>query len=78
MMGFYVFKAGQPVSQQNILNREGTKFVPWNEINEEIMLEPEVDGYRIMPATYEPKIAGPFIVSVATDVEFTLVDEEKD
>lgn len=78
MMGFYVFKAGQPVAQQNILNREGTKFVPWNEINEEIMLEPEVDGYRIMPATYEPKIAGPFILSVATDVEFTLVDEEKD
>ena len=40
-----------------IMNREssgGVKFVPWNEISEEIFLDGNQDGYLIMCSTYEP------------------------
>lgn len=33
-------------------------------------------GYIIMPSTYEPDKIGPFNISVATDVEFTLKELE--
>jgi hypothetical protein len=46
--------------------------VPWNEISEELPLEGVPEGYIIMPTTYEPEKFGPFILSVATDSEFTL------
>lgn len=32
MIGFYVYSADQEPSKDVILNREGIKFVPWNEI----------------------------------------------
>lgn len=54
------------------MNKEGTKFVPWNEISEEIVLEGLQDGYFIMCSTYEPGKQGPFILSLSTDVEFQL------
>ena len=37
-----------------IVNRDGTKFVPWNEISEELILDGLADGYIIMCSTYEP------------------------
>jgi hypothetical protein len=58
MIGFYVYPAGQNPSKDNLLNREGCKFVPWNEVSETVWLEGNElsnnrDGYIVMPATYE-------------------------
>jgi len=72
MIGFYVYPANQEPSKEVIMNREGTKFVPWNEISEEIYLESQPDGYYIMCSTYEPGKQGPFILSLSTDVDFQL------
>jgi len=33
------------------------------------------DGYVIMPATYEAGQTGPFIISVSTDVDFTVTSD---
>jgi len=38
----------------------------------EITLDGSPDGYILMPTTYEPGKMGPFVVSVSTDVDFTL------
>ena len=54
MIGFYVYPASMEPTKDCILNKEGTKFVPWNEISEEIILEGAQDGYFIMCSTYEP------------------------
>lgn len=54
MIGFYVYPANVKPSKEQILNEEGIKFVPWNEISEEINLDGHPDGYMIMCATYEP------------------------
>ena len=72
MIGFYVYSANQEPTKEGILNREGTKFVPWNETSEELYLESQPDGYYIMPSTYEPGKQGPFILSISTDVDFQL------
>lgn len=79
MIGFYVHQYGIIPTKDNALNSEGTKFVPWNEISETITLEGNNDkdnreGYVIMPCTYDcgKDIQGPFMVSVATTVDFTL------
>ena len=79
MIGFYVHQYGQIPNRENALNTEGTKFVPWNEINETIRLEGNDnngnrDGYVIMPCTYDrsKEIQGPFMIAVSTTVEFTL------
>jgi hypothetical protein len=58
MIGFYVHVFGQVPTKDNALNKESTKFVPWNEISETITLEGNDnngnrDGYVIMPCTYE-------------------------
>lgn len=76
MIGFYVYAANTELNRDSIINQEGIKFVPWNEISEEIMLDGNPDGYMIMCSTYEPQKLGPFILSVATDVDFTLVPLE--
>jgi len=76
MIGFYVYPGGQTPNKDNILNKEGTKFVPWNEINEELTLDGNPDGYVIMPATYESNNKGPFMISVSTTVEFDLTAED--
>jgi hypothetical protein len=41
------------------------------------MLDYNPSGYMIMPTTYEAKQTGPFIISVATDVDFelTMIEE---
>lgn len=72
MIGFYVYPAGAEPSKDVIINREGTKFVPWNEVSEELMLDGNPDGYIIMCSTYEPQKQGPFILSLSTDVDFVL------
>lgn len=79
MIGFYVHQNGVIATKDNVLNREGTKFVPWNEINETITLDGNDnngnrEGYVIMPCTYEGSkdIQGPFMIAVSTTVEFTL------
>jgi hypothetical protein len=54
MIGFYVYPANVEPSKEAVLNREGTKFVPWNEVSEEISLSGHPDGYFIMCSTYEP------------------------
>ena len=76
MIGFYVYAANTDLNKDSILNREGMKFVPWNEISEEIMLDGNPDGYMIMCSTYEANKYGPFILSLSTDVDFTLVPIE--
>ena len=53
-MGLMDFPAKQKPSKEVILNEEGIKFVPWNEIAEEINLDGHPDGYMIMCSTYEP------------------------
>ena len=50
--------------------------MPWNELSLVLELDGNPDGYNIMPATYEPKQHGPFILSVSTDVDFTLENYE--
>lgn len=74
MIGFYVYPGGQTASKEIILNTEGIKFVPWNEISETLILDGNQDGYVIMPATYESAKQGPFILSVATTCEFSLTE----
>jgi len=54
MIGFYVYAANQELNKDAIRNTEGTKFVPWNEISEEMTLDGNPDGYMIMCSTYEP------------------------
>lgn len=76
MIGFYVFPGNQQPNKDNIKNKEGIKFIPWNEINEEIWLDGHKDGYIIMPSTYESGKQGPFILSVSTSVEFELTQED--
>ena len=58
MIGFYVHQNGQIPTKDNVLNKEGRMFVPWNEITETITLEGNDnngnrEGYVIMPCTYE-------------------------
>jgi hypothetical protein len=76
MIGFYVHPYGQIPTKDNALNREGTKFVPWNEISESVVLDSGAsrEGFVIMPCTYEcgKDIQGPFMIAVSTTVEFTL------
>ena len=54
MIGFYVYPANSEPSKEVILNSNGINFVPWNEINEEVILDGHPDGYMIMCSTYEP------------------------
>lgn len=84
MIGFYVYPGGHQPTKDNVLNKEGTKFVPWNEISETIVLEGNEsggnrDGYVIMPCTYESskEITGPFMVAVSTTVEFSLTQVDQ-
>ena len=77
MIGLYIYEYGQNLTLQTILN--SPNFVPMNQINEvgysdlqEIELAPGKAGYVIMPTTYEPNKLGPFNISVATDVDFSL------
>lgn len=55
MIGFYVYPqtVGEP-TKEAIINSEGTKFVPWNETSEELILDGHPEGYIIMACTYEP------------------------
>jgi len=76
MIGFYVYPGGVTPNQNNLINKETIKFIPWNEITETICLDANPDGYIIMPATYEANCTGPFILSVSTDVDFSLNDTE--
>ena len=77
MIGFYVYQGGtQQPTKDSILNKEGCKFVPWNEVSETVWLEGNEsqnrEGYIIMPSTYESTKQGPFIIAVSTTVEFAL------
>lgn len=54
MIGFYVYPANVEPSKEAIINTEGTKFVPWNEISEELILDGHPEGYMILCSTYEP------------------------
>ena len=56
-------------------NRDKLKFVPWCELSETLELDPSSE-YIIMPTTYEPGKQGPFNISVSTDVEFTLTQQD--
>jgi len=54
MIGFYVYPANVEPTKEVMLNSQGIKFVPWNEISEEVILDGSPDGYMIMCSTYEP------------------------
>lgn len=72
MIGFYVYPGNMQPHKDCLINKQSQKFVPWNEVSEQLMLDGNPDGYIVMPTTYEPGKMGPFIISVSTDVEFTL------
>jgi len=82
MIGFYVYSASSELCKESVLNHrvrmDGAnsqleiKFVPWNETSEVIELDYNPDGYMIMCATYDPQKIGPFILSLSTEVDFTL------
>lgn len=83
MIGFYVFPfmTSSNFAKDHVINKEGCKFVPWNEVNETVWLEGNEfsqnrDGYIIMPATYENGKQGPFVLAVSTTCEFTLTPIE--
>ena len=44
MIGFYVYPAHVEPSKEVIMNKEGIRFVPWNEISEEVFLDGSPDG----------------------------------
>lgn len=81
MMGFYLFhgqKMNRDGSTNVILNGRSwteTDFVPLHSVQSppELVL-PSVlnEPYMIMPATYDPNKLGKFVVSVQSDVDFTL------
>ena len=71
MIGLYIFPSTQQLNKETLINKEN-KFVPWNQVSLDILLDGNPDGYIIMPATYESGKVGPFIISVTTDVEFQL------
>ena len=72
MLGFYCYPGNVQPSKDNLLNKNTQKFVPWNEVTDELMLDGSPDGYILMPTTYEPGKLGPFVLSVSTDCDFTL------
>ena len=72
MIGFYVYSAAAEPAKEAVINSEGTKFVPWNEISEALHLDGHPDGYIIMCSTYEPGKRGPFVLSVSSEVNFRL------
>ena len=76
MIGFYVYPANIQPTKDNVLNKDTLKFVPWCLYAEEFILEGIPDGYIIMPTTYEPNKQGPFNISVSTDVDFTLEQQD--
>ena len=75
MIGFYVFPGNASPSKETILNKDTLKFIPWNEISETLTLDGRPEGFIIMPCTYKPGMKGPFIISVSTEVDFTLVHQ---
>ena len=76
MIGFYVYEANKVPTKDNVINRNSLQFVPWCQYYEEFMLDGNPEGYCIMPTTYEPNKQGPFNLSVSTDVDFTLVQQD--
>lgn len=70
MIGFYVYPGNISPTRDNCTNT--INFVPMNQYSETLELDGNPDGYVIMPTTYSPKLKGPFIISVSTDVEFAL------
>ena len=76
MIGFYIYPANSNPTKDTVMNKDILKFVPWCQYNEQHMLEGTADGYIIMPTTYEPNKQGPFNISVSTDVEFSLVQQD--
>jgi len=71
MIGFYIMeKVEGQIHQKHIINN--VNFMPVNELEEVLEFEnPNPDGYVIMPATYDAKKIGPYIISVSTDVDFS-------
>ena len=70
MIGFYVYPAGIAPTKDTCTNV--VNFVPMNQYSDTLELDGNPEGYIIMPTTYKPKLKGPFIISVSTDVEFAL------
>ena len=70
MIGFYVYPWNVTPTKENCMSK--MSFVPMNEYSETIELDGNPEGYLIMPTTYKPKWKGPFVISVSTDVEFSL------
>eukprot|EP00752_Nemacystus_decipiens_P004063 g3721.t1 len=80
MMGFYLMAGSKPNRNQAIFHEgrpyEGSPMVPTHEVSTPpgFMLDSnsEDEVFTIMPATFEPGKTGPFFISIATDVEFSL------
>ncbi|CAM9797164.1 unnamed protein product [Pylaiella littoralis] len=80
MMGFYLMAGPKPNRNQTIFHEgrpyEGSPMVPTHEVSTPtgFMLDStsEDEVFTIMPATFEPGKTGPFFISIATDVHFSL------
>ena len=72
MIGMYVYPyvENQAPTTESMLNQY--EFHPTNQMEEILNIDGNPNGYMIMPTTYEPKMTGPFILSVSTDVDFEL------
>ncbi|DAZ98418.1 TPA: hypothetical protein N0F65_000132 [Lagenidium giganteum] len=87
MMGFYLFHGAQKLSREQnssiVVNGRPwseTDFVPLHVVVSppELMLPVAFnEPYVIVPATYEPKKYGKFVLSVQCDGEFTLTSESE-
>mmetsp|Transcript_7872 Transcript_7872/g.15225 ORF Transcript_7872/g.15225 Transcript_7872/m.15225 type:complete len:1014 (-) Transcript_7872:50-3091(-) len=73
MMGLYIFPGSTTKVDYSLRLNGGSVFLPMNELTE-IFEQPEniIDGYLLMPTTYEPKVTGPFVISVSSDFDFSL------
>jgi hypothetical protein len=81
MMGFYLMVGSKPNRDTGNIMHDSrpwneSAFVPMHSVStpQNFYLEPLMDEevYCIMPAIFEPKHTGPFMLSVTTDVDFQL------
>lgn len=73
MMGLYIFPGSTSKVDCSLRLNQGSVFLPMNELTEIFeQIENLPDGFLLMPTTYEPKVTGPFVLSVSSDIEFSL------
>jgi hypothetical protein len=73
MMGLYIFPGSTSKVDNVVRLNKDSVFLPMNELTEIFEQSDNImDGYLLMPTTYEPKVTGPFVISVSSDFDFSL------